>query len=61
MTHILNEMQTSVDLLNERVAKLEIELADLQGEANFYRGASFIVWGVVLILVAERIWHFFFH
>jgi hypothetical protein len=61
MTHILNEMQTSIDLLNERVAKLEIELADLQGEANFYRGASLIVWGVVLILAAERIWHFFFH
>lgn len=57
MTHILNEMQTSIDALNDRVAKLEIELHDLHGESYIYRGAALIV----LILAAERIWHLFFH
>ncbi len=57
MTHILNEMQTSIDVLNDRVSKLEIELHDLHGESYIYRGAALIV----LILAAERIWHFFFH
>lgn len=57
MTHILNEMQMSIDALNDRVAKLEIELRDLHGESYIYRGAALIV----LILAAERIWHLFFH
>lgn len=45
------------DEVQNMITKLEVEVDELRFEANFNRVAVLIVF----ILVAERIWHYFFH
>lgn len=54
--HLIDEALGEIGALRDRLAELEIELQQLQGEALFYRAATVFV----LALVAERIWHYFF-
>lgn len=58
--HIVNETLASIEDLYDKIAKLEVEMHELQFEAKIYRLAMYFSFVWLLFLLIDWIWRRFF-